>query len=182
MDSVLNKNKKSAYIVALGGIIPEFVYCSLAVYTANIFLSNPFVAVVFKILLIIILLIIAFLYLLKKRDNISLPIGNIHKSGNIKNFLKGLSLAMLNPQLLPFWILVQVYFNTISFLKLKTGFHIVSFILGAGLGAFLLLTLIIVTINNYKTTLLNYLNNKYYYKTLALVFLAIAIQQLITLL
>ena len=33
IDTALNKNKANAYWVALGGVMPEFMYCALAVYS-----------------------------------------------------------------------------------------------------------------------------------------------------
>lgn len=183
IDTTLNKNKTNAYWVAFGGIIPEFIYCTLAVYSGSYFISNPRIFIVFKIVLIITLTIIGFIYLLKKHKN--LEIEQAKKTieySNTKHFFKGFLLAGLNPQLLPYWIFVMVYFNSIKFLELKSQFDKLAYIVGAGLGALILLIFIILTIKRFKKRILIYLNNKYYYKALGIVFIAISLQQLMTLL
>ncbi len=181
IDTALNKNKNSAYWVAFGGIIPEFIYCGLAVYSGTYFLNNPTILIAFKILLIIILISVGVIYLLKKHKSLSLESKEtVSEPTKVSYFMKGFSLAILNPQLLPFWMFVMVYFNSLNFLELKTELHNLAYITGAGFGAFLLLFSIILTINKFKTRILTYLNNKYYYKVLGVLFICIALQQLFT--
>lgn len=181
IDATLNTNKKSAYWVAFGGVIPEFIYCALAVYLGNYFLINPTIFLVFKILLILILTILGIIFLFKKNKKFEIEFQQKEITmSNTKSFFKGFTLAILNPQLLPFWMFVMVYFNSITFLELKSDFDKLAYILGAGLGALFLLISIILTVNKLKSKFLNFLNNKYYYKVIALLFFLIALQQLIT--
>lgn len=183
IDSTLNKNKANAYWVAFGGIIPEFIYCALAVYSGSYFISNPTIFIVFKIVLIITLAIVGFMYLLKKHKILEIQSPQkIKEPSTMKHFLKGFVLAGLNPQLLPYWMFVMVYFNSFKLLELKSEFDKMAYIIGAGFGALILLISIILTIKRFKTRILTYLNNKYYYKALGILFLAISLQQLITLL
>ena len=183
IDTTINKNKANAYWVAFGGIIPEFIYCALAVYSGSYFMSNPTIFIAFKVLLIAVLAIIGVIYLFKKHKTFALESPQKNSvSSKTKHFLKGLTLAGLNPQLLPYWMFVMVYFNSIKFLELNSEFDKLAYILGAGFGALFLLISIILTINKFKTRILIYLNNKYYYKALGILFLAISLQQLITLL
>ena len=183
IDVALNKNKNSAYLLAFGGIIPEFIYCGLAVYSGVYFLSNPTIFTIFKILLIIILISIGVIYLLKKHKSLSLESKEtVSELTKTRYFMKGFSLAILNPQLLPFWMFIMVYFNSTNFLELKTELDKLAYILGAGVGAFLLLLSIILTINKFKSRILTYLNNKYYYKALGVLFICIALQQLFSIL
>jgi threonine/homoserine/homoserine lactone efflux protein len=181
INTALNENKKLAIMACLGGIIPEFIYCGLAVYSSNYFLKFPTVFLILKILLVAIFLIIGAYYLFKKHTITQLAESQksiIHSKFNY--FLKGFTLASLNPQLLPFWMLVLVYFNSNSFLKLKSEPDNLAYILGSGIGAFMLLLFIALLINKFKTTILGYLNNKYYFKFLGILFLVIAIQQFFT--
>jgi len=183
IDTTLHKNISKAYWVALGGIIPEFMYCALAVYSGTYFMDNPTFLIVFKILLIAVLLVVGVIYLFKK--HINLDIESPQKkmdSSNTKHFFKGFTLAGLNPQLLPYWMFVMVYFNSIQFLELKSEFDKLAYILGAGLGALILLMTIILTIKKFKTRISTYLNNKYYYKALGILFILISLQLLMTLL
>lgn len=183
IDTALHKTKRNAYWVSLGGILPEFIYCALAVYSGSYFIHNPGIFLCFRILLITVLLTIGLLYFFKKHKPVSSEIPKPGYSGNARShFFKGFSLAALNPQLLPFWMFVMVYFNSIPFLELKTEFDKLAYILGAGLGAFALLFSIILTVNSFKERILAFLNNRYYYKVLGILFIAIALQQLISIL
>ena len=183
IDTTLNKNKANAYWVALGGVMPEFMYCALAVYSGSYFISYPAIFLAFKIFLIIVLAIVGVMYLFKKHKILKTESSaKTSDSSNTKHFFKGFVLAGLNPQLLPYWMFVMVYFNSIKFLELKSEFDKLAYIAGAGFGALFLLISIILTIHKFKAKIIIYLNNKYYYKALGILFIAISIQQLVTLL
>ncbi|MDI1233510.1 MAG: LysE family transporter [bacterium] len=182
INTALNKNRTNAYWVAFGGVIPEFIYCGLAVYCGSYFINNPGFFLVFKILLIILLFTVGVIYFFKKHKPVELQSLHIRVEGSkSQHFMKGFALAGLNPQLLPYWMFVMVYFNSIKFLILKSEIEKLAYIFGAGFGAFCLLLLIIITIDRFKEKVLKYINNKYYYKVLSILFIAIAIQQLIKL-
>lgn len=178
INSALYDEKKTAYYITIGGCIPEFIYCALAVFVNNYLLNYEWLIISFKIVFIVILLIVGFMFYFKKQSSISIK----NKVGVIQNpmqhIVKGFSLAALNPQLLPFWIFVQVYFNSIEFLQIQSNLHKFSYILGAGVGAFILLAFFIYIVLKYKQTILKYINNKYYFKALSLLFIAIAGHQI----
>ena len=183
IDTTIKKNKKCAFWVAVGGVLPEFIYCALAVFSGGYFTRNQTTFFVFKIFLIVVLTIVAFVYFFKKQESkIINTQANKVQLYPATFFVKGFSLAILNPQLLPFWMFTMVYFNSIELLTLQSELDKFSYIFGAGFGAFILLIVIILTINKYRERVLHLINNKYYYRALAILFFAIAIQQLITLL
>jgi len=183
VDTTLNESKKSAYLVAFGGVIPESIYCALAVFSGSYFLNKPVVFFVFKIILIVTLATLGTIYLLKKTKPVIL---NRQQNSAVfsksKHFFKGFTLASFNPQLLPFWLFILVYFKSTKLLELTSNLDKLAFILGAAVGAFFLLISIIATINQFKTRILTYLNNKYYFKALGIMFIAISLQQVVTLL
>ena len=182
IDSVLYKNKRSAFFVALGGSIPEFMYCGLAVYANQFLFKSAVFQITFQIAFIIILLFIGCLFWFKRPGVITIKDTSSNaKTSATKNFIKGFSLAALNPQLLPFWMFVHVYFNSVKLLQTQSTAKNFSFILGSGFGAFFFLTLLLVIIDKYKLSILNYINNRYYFKILAILFFAIAIQQSVSL-
>ena len=183
IDTALNQNKKSAIWVSFGGAIPEFIYCALAVYAGDYLMSNPTTFFIFKILLILLLIIIAVIYFLKKYKPKEINVvKSVEYKKSIQFFTKGFGLAILNPQLLPFWVFILVYFNTIYFLNVLSELDKIAFFFGAGFGAFILLIFIVLTINRFRNKIAILINNKYYFKTMAVLFLLIALQQLITLL
>jgi threonine/homoserine/homoserine lactone efflux protein len=178
INSTLFRDKYAAYCVAVGGCIPEFIYCSLAVY-ANDYLSQfKTFELVLRIGLILILLVLAAWYLMKKNTKVEVTINSNNLRSGGKAFIKGFSLALLNPQLLPFWIIIQVYFNTIALLKLIGTLQRISFILGAGIGAFCLLSILIQLVDKHKEKILSKINFNYFNKALGILFLIIAMQQL----
>jgi threonine/homoserine/homoserine lactone efflux protein len=183
INTTLYYGKKLALLVALGGVMPEFIYCSLAVYANKFLLQNTYAQWSLNTLFTALMFILGILLWFKKHkptvinNNIVLS-----TSTSSRYFFKGFSLALLNPQLLPFWIMVQVYFNSTELLQLKTNAHKITYILGAGLGALVLLISLIYIVTTYKNKVLILINNKYYYKVLAVVFIGIALQQSINLL
>lgn len=174
---MLYTTKKEALWAAFGGSVPEFIYCMLAVYMNSFFEDNTLFQTVFQITFVIVLFAISIVFWVKKENQAITP--KSEKSNTpLFCFFKGFSLAILNPQLLPFWMFVQVYFNSTKFLEIQSNSQKISFILGAGAGAFILLTIVIILVNKYKMQILRYINNKFYFKALSILFFAIAIQQL----
>jgi hypothetical protein len=169
-------------MVALGGVLPEFIYCALAVYANEFLLQNTTVNYIFNVLFIALMLCISAVLWFKKHTPVVVQHDvEISNTTAFSYVFKGFSLAMLNPQLLPFWIMVQVYFNSTHLLQLQTTTHKLAYIVGAGLGALVLLISLATLVYKYKTKVVTLLNNKYYYKLLSVLFIAIALQQLVTL-
>lgn len=178
INSALYQHKRTAYFVAIGGCIPEFIYCALAVFANSYLIEYKSLIFLLKIVFIIVLIIIGFNFYFKKQSNVAVKNETNLNEQPIQHIFKGFSLAALNPQLLPFWIFIQVYFNSIEFLQIKSNLHKFSYILGSGVGAFILLTFFIYITLKYKQTILRYINNKYYFKALSLLFIALAGHQI----
>lgn len=178
INSALNDGKKAAYYIAVGGCLPEFIYCTLAVFANGYFLNYVWLIITFKIAFIVILLIAGFILYFKKQTSIAIKNEINRTQKSIQHIFKGFYLAALNPQLLPFWVFVQVYFNSTKFLEIQSNLQKFSYILGAGVGAFILLALLVQIVSKYKQIFLRYLNNKYYFKALSLVLFVIAGHQI----
>ncbi|MEQ1733049.1 MAG: LysE family transporter [Bacteroidia bacterium] len=182
INTTLQHGKKPAFMVAIGGVLPEFIYCALAVYANEFLLQNTTVNYIFNLLFIVLMWCIGAVLWFKKHTPVVIQHNvEISNTTAFSYVFKGVSLAMLNPQLLPFWIMVQVYFNSTHLLQLQTEAHKLAYIVGAGLGALLLLISLIGVVTKYKKNVVSLMNNRWYYKVLAVLFIAIAIQQLVTL-
>jgi threonine/homoserine/homoserine lactone efflux protein len=183
IDTAIHQNRKNAFWVAVGGSLPEFIYCFLAVFAGSFLINNPTFFKTLKIIIAIILIVLALFYFFKKnKESKVLEEKSVeHHQNLLKNFSKGFSLGMLNPQLMPFWLSVQVVFNSYSFLVIDEKIDYFFFILGAGLGAFLLLIFIVFTITQYKNIILKFLSNNLYNRILAILFLLIGLQQIYSL-
>lgn len=132
VSTTLNNNLKSGIIVALGGIIPEFIYSGLAAEGVLFFQHNQLVFNLLRWLLVVILVILAALAFFEKEKT------SKTKDFSAKLFFKGFILSILNPQLILYWLLVVVYYQNFDRLNIKTSSDKVFFMLGASLGAFLL--------------------------------------------
>lgn len=178
INTVLHVNKKSAYWLAIGGSLPEFVYCGLAVFANGYLLSYDWLITILKVLFIAVLVIIGFVFYFKKPSGIDSNKGSLISERPVQMVFKGFSLAALNPQLLPFWMFIQVYFNSIKFLEIQTNLQKFSYILGAGVGALVLLVILVNVVSKYKQLFLKFLNHNYYFKVLSLLVFAIAGHQI----
>jgi threonine/homoserine/homoserine lactone efflux protein len=179
INTALFNSKKEALWVAFGGALPEIAYCALAICMNSYFQSSLIFQVIFQVLFVIILFCLSIVFWLKKNQSYT---SENHKSKPpLLSFLKGFSLASLNPQLLPFWMFVEVYFNSMPFLHICSGYEKTAFMLGAGLGALILLLILVLLVHKYKLLILRYINNKFYFKLLSIIFLLLAIQQVVKL-
>ncbi|PBQ30565.1 hypothetical protein CNR22_01855 [Sphingobacteriaceae bacterium] len=178
INSVVYQSKRTAYCVAIGGCIPEFIYCGLAVFANSYLLEHKSLIFLLKIVFIIMLILVGFIFYFKKQSPIALQNETSSTEQAIQAIFKGFSLAVLNPQLLPFWVFIQIYFNSIPFLQIKSNFEKFSYILGSGVGAFMLLAFFIHIVNKYREKVLKYMHNDYYFKALSLLFFALAGHQI----
>lgn len=175
INTVLFNSRKEALWVAFGGCLPELIYCFLAVYMNSFFQSNQLFKIIFQVIFVIILVIIAITFWFKKNKSITAE--RPKSRPPLVSFLKGFSLAVLNPQLLPFWMFVEIYFNSLQFTQIQSDSQKTAFIIGAGTGAIILLLSLITLVHKYKLLILSYISNKFYFKLLSIVFILIAIQQ-----
>ncbi|MCB9250964.1 MAG: LysE family transporter [Flavobacteriales bacterium] len=159
IQTALNSGKKSALLVAAGGTVPEFIYAIIAIAGTDYIERFSGFMYFFKWSIVVLLLILGIYYLLKPNQVKEIP------PGSGASFTKGFSLAMMNPQLLPFWIAVLIYLK--DFVDLESGdlfSPYISFVLGTGLGAFLILytfTHLAIKYRNYLSKVLKNNLNKW---------------------
>ncbi len=179
IDTALTRSYKQARLLAIGGIIPEFIYATLAIVLGDVFKTNFYFALIFKCIVCLVLFWLAYTHYKK-------PVLNESQLFNTKLppqkhnslFFKGFFLAVFNAQLLPFWVYIQLLFNSIIFLQINGIIQKIAFVLGAGIGAYCLLMFFIFLINKSKNYVVNIVTYPYYNKLLALLFFTIAILQL----
>lgn len=135
VQTTLNRNLSAGILVAIGGSIPEFIYSFLALKGLIFVEKNQAILEVLNFLIIPIFLMMGLSNLFQKEvktleNNTKIKVKNL-------DLIKGFSLGMLNPQLLPFWFFILIYLSksfTISSLSTKY-----AFVLGTGIGAFAIL-------------------------------------------
>lgn len=136
--------RKQALWAALGGALPEFIYC----FIACVFIYQVMdIIMVYKQLIQAIssLLLIVFAFVLwfsaKRHSPNAEAITTVEKK-ELPGFIQGLSIAILNPQLVIFWSTVSAQYTAMNgSFNLNT---LIAFCFGAFLGAFALLLLVVV--------------------------------------
>lgn len=132
---VMQKNLRVGLWAAIGASLPEILGSALAIYSFRWLQQVPDVLIWFQWSVIPILLIIGFLTLQKK----STPDVEKQESASPANrsaFTKEMVLNLCNPQLVPFWLVTTVWFNSKPGLSLDSFGHELFFILGATGGSF----------------------------------------------
>ena len=160
IESALKRDRLHAFMLALGGVVPEIPYTLLAIYGASYVGKMEAYQQTIGISIGVILIMLGFFYLFKKTHSAELHLDN-KKTAKGGYFAKGLLLAMLNPQLIFFWsgilILLEtgslnistkerlIDFNAAGFISPK-----VTFALGAAFGALIILCIYISLASRFK--------------------------------
>jgi threonine/homoserine/homoserine lactone efflux protein len=177
INTALESGKKQALLIAVGGSLPEFMYCAIAVYTGDLLAESFVFNVILKYALVTVLIVLAFVFYFKKPFQSNPKNFEKLKAQPFLYVFKGFSLAALNPQLLPFWILVRAYMCTSASICIETGTQKIAFIVGAGLGAFFLLVLFSSIVDKYRKQIFKRINNRNYFKALSFIFISLALYQ-----
>lgn len=146
--TTLNHHKRQAIMMAIGGVVPEFIYTIVAIYSVDLIKQNE---VLFKWLeyLVVPVLIIMGVYMIFQK-----PKAELKPVTSTGSFFKGFVLASLNPQLITYWIAWLVVLHNIVIFDKYTFFSPkISFAIGAALGAFAILRIFIFLADRYKSFL-----------------------------
>ncbi len=175
VQATLNRNISAGILVAFGGSIPEFIYSFIALKGVFFLKDNQFLLSWLNLLIIPVFLLMGVVYLFQKES------GNVDKiplmGRNKLNFLKGFSLGMLNPQLLPFWFFMLIFLGKyFSINDLSTKY---AFVLGTGMGAFAILALFAYLANQYKSYINQLLRNCSVNRLMGYLFISLALMQII---
>jgi len=153
--TTLTSSIRQAKWVAFGGVVPEIIYSFLALQISSISgFSDSLLN--YKWLVGAFFMLIGVYYFFKSSRTQT----DVDLSPTKSNeFLSGFFLALLNFQLLPFWLGVSISVNNASFLSITSLFDKFSFIFGSAIGAFLLLLLLINLTSVHKNRILLLLEN-----------------------
>ncbi|OGS77468.1 MAG: hypothetical protein A3D31_10720 [Candidatus Fluviicola riflensis] len=176
METGLRQNKTAAVMVAAGGSIPEFIYSILAITIGITLQQTPAFFLAFKWITIALLTVLSVYYFFKKITENKQP--EISRKGS---FLKGFILGLLNPQLLPFWLVVYTSFFTSTGLSIVSFQEQLAFILGTGIGAFGLHVCLIYLVQANRQRLEKWVVFPYFNRFLSAFFLLLAILQIVSL-
>lgn len=178
--TTLQKNIKIALWVTLGGVLCESTYAYLSIEGIMLFDKYPKLDFWINWAIIFILLLVGTSTFLQKTTDIKNE--QITINGRFVSFLKGISLSLFNPALLPFWVVVLLEFKNYEFLLINSVTEKVSFVLGAGTGTFLLVYTYSIIAEKKRNIVFNYLTDDRLNKLIGGIFISLAIWKLVSIL
>ena len=176
--TTLDKGLKSAIFIAIGGVLPEFIYSWIALNAAEMSFLKQKIDLLQWLVVPVFIGIGIFNILRKNQTNVSLK----PNKRNANEIMYGFLLALFNFQLLPFWLSIILFFNSIHLMNQVSAFSTFAFTMGAGIGAFSLLTLIAYLTNRNKDFFVS-LTKRYNLNAIfGCLFITLAVVQIINLL
>lgn len=177
MEATLHRSRKAGLLVAIGGSIPEFIYSILALSTGLFLQQLPGAFFVFRVITVLVLLTIGLFFLLKKQSSNA----ELQQHPERRFFLKGFVLGILNPQLLPFWLIVYTSFFSFTGLAIDSTIEYIGFVAGTGCGAFALHLVLIYFTDSFRVKLTRWVQFPYLNRIIGGFFVLLAILQAVSL-
>lgn len=171
VQATVARSFKTGIWVAISGTIPEIIYTIVALKSQIFLMENQKLLEILELAVIPFFLIIGihnFCFTSKSSAEIKL---NNESKEIFNGFIKGI----LNPQLLPFWLVVLVYFR--SFFNFQSFSSQLSFISGAALGAFLILLMFACLTNRFQIRLLSLFKKYPIDKVIGVFFISMSLYQ-----
>ncbi len=137
LSTAAERGKKAGIYFALGAVFPIIIQAHIALLGADYLKTHPNVIQSFTdvAVFVFLLLAIVFYYQYKHRNRPATSGLNIHNS-----FVFGLIISLINPMAIPFYFTYSTLLEMQNLLILKQGL-ISFFVVGAALGAFLVLSI-----------------------------------------
>ena len=178
IQTTLQKGFYPALLLAFGGVIPEIIYGYLAVEGVMIFEKYPVVFNVMQWAVVPILLGLGIQQIINSRK--SKQVINYSQVSNFSIF-RGFSLSLFNPQLLPYWIVILINYQSYNYLKISELSDKLFFALGTSTGAFALNYLYAYIAHEQKERIFKYLNQNRFEQIIGWTFVVMGILQAIKL-
>lgn len=178
IQTTLQKSVRSGLWVAFGGCLPEIIYASLALGGNELLSQNQHFIHWLKIAVVPALLLIGLFTIWQqyKKGTETTTSRLTHQNP----FISGFTLGLFNPQLLPFWLAVLVYINSIYLVN--SPLRQAAFVAGTSAGAFFVLSLIVWATHHFRERLTQFFNRFPIGYIVGLIFVSLAILQGIRLL
>ncbi len=173
IQSTIEHNKRYALLVGLGGSLPELLYAGIAFYITEFIDFNSFDGKWLSLITLPVFIFLA-IYNFRKKDTASNKDPNALPPANHKGFVEGLILAMLNPQLITFWLVIIAFFKSEGWLVDATLTQQIFFVAGTAIGAFVLQLTFIALATKYKDQIMKKLG-KNFNKIIGGLFLLLAV-------
>jgi threonine/homoserine/homoserine lactone efflux protein len=178
IQTTLQKGIYQALLLTFGGIIPEIIYGYLAVEGIMIFEKYPVIFNVMQWAVVPILLFLGIQQIIASRKSKSIIKTRIDASSNVvQGILRGFTLSITNPQLLPYWIVILINYQNYKFLKINELSDKLLFVLGASLGAFALNYVYAYVAHKQRERIFKNLNESHFKQLIGYIFVLIGLLQ-----
>ncbi|WP_298370271.1 hypothetical protein [uncultured Lutibacter sp.] len=129
----INYGKVASVKFSIGAAIVVFFQAGIALYFANYFNHNPTIISLLKTIAIFVFIALSiFFYILSRKELNPKP---TKQSGNY--FVKGIAMSSINMLAIPFYLGLSIYLTSVNKLIIEQP-YILLFVIGAGLGSFLI--------------------------------------------
>lgn len=175
MQTTIQKGSKSGVIFSLGATVIEWLYTYIALFFLDFFTNNIQVDGYFKIIATVVFFLLGAFHFFKKNK----PETPIQLNYQYFDFLHGISIAMMNVLIIPFWIFLAIWLAGYEML-FTTQPQLLIFSTGSAIGA-LVIFLIYVRLGKLMVGKIKRVK-EYSGKAVGLVFFALGVYQLFQLL
>lgn len=142
-----HRSRTAAIRMAFGGVVPEIIYSSIAIIFYVKAAEYEYLREELSLLFIPFLLL-AGIYLFRKKVK-----DESSQSLESNDFKNGLMIGLVNPQLIPFWLIWVQQIMQRGYLNLNNQNVQIAFVIGAAFGALLLLLFVAFFTLKYKDTI-----------------------------
>lgn len=174
LHSSLKFNIKGGLTAGFGGILPEFIYSLMALIGFGFLKQNEPLLYIIELMVVPIFLLLGIVNYFSKPKDISTTQVELKSI-----FKKGFLYSMLNPMILVFWIVALVFMQ--KHVPVITLGQKLSFMLASGVGAFAIFVIVTLFAIKYKSKVFIMFNKYPFNKILGLVFIGVALIQVIKL-
>ncbi len=176
----LQKHYKSTVFIGFGGALPELIYSAIALKGSEFLTQFPLLINTMLLICIPVFILVG-IYLIFHNSKIKYnnDVNLQAPKSIVKSIGLGFGIGLLNPMLLPFWMVVLSTYHQYELMVIPHYLTNISFVLGTAFGAFLLQYLLVVLLKKYNHKFENVLR-KYANLVTAWMFILLGIFQLIS--
>lgn len=178
--ATMTRNRRAAMIIGLGGCIPELLYSIPALLASGWIKRNQQLLLIFEWAIVPVLLLLAAITFFRKQKEVVFSEENNLKQ-HTADFFKGFFIASFNPQLFPYWVTILLLLNGYDFFHIVSVGDQIAFVLGTGLGAFILFAFWSWLAVKYRNFLMKFLGRWNLSHVFAGLYLVLAIYQAVKL-
>lgn len=149
IQSAIQHNRAYALRVGIGGSLPEIVYAGLAFLMVEMINPAQFSRNWMHYITLPVFIFLAVSNFVKPCKELKTNTGEAIPPHH-RGFFEGFTLAMLNPQLMTFWLLIIAFLKTKNLMMGATFAEKSMFVMGAAAGAFFLQLTFIALAGKYK--------------------------------